>query len=227
LGLAPYEKRTSSPRSTEDPGRTTAEMPGGASPLLHTRSTWQLKWSWLKKSRTGTSTPSSSTFAADVKGSLQSPEAAVSQAAARFPAAPAFAPAAAAAADAAAPPWVGCKHVFRSPDGWDQIPDGLVEVDPQHRRFGGCESDFALQRLVECRALETERVRLIALRWHSSGSQVRLGLSWACRKRRRQKLAVRNTASTPTPSFTRRGLDRRSNPGAVEMPSLSRSCPTE
>jgi hypothetical protein len=66
---------------------------------------------------------------------------------------------------------------------------------------------------------------LIALRWHSSGSQVRLGLSWACRKRRRQKLAVRNTASTPTPSFTRRGLDRRSNPGAVEMPSLSRSCP--
>jgi hypothetical protein len=38
------------------------------------------------------------------------------------------------------------------------------------------ESDFALQRLVECSALETERVRLVALRWHSSGSEVHLGL---------------------------------------------------
>ena len=37
-------------------------------------------------------------------------------------------------------------------------------------------TDFALQGLVECRALETERVRLVALRWHSSGSEVRLGL---------------------------------------------------
>ena len=51
-----------------------------------------------------------------------------------------------------------------------------IEVDPQRRRFGCCQSDLALQRLVECRALETERVRLIALRWHSSGSEVRLGL---------------------------------------------------
>ena len=51
-----------------------------------------------------------------------------------------------------------------------------IEVDPQRRRFGRRESDFALQRLVECRALETERVRLVALRWHSSGSEVRLGL---------------------------------------------------
>ena len=31
-----------------------------------------------------------------------------------------------------------------------------IEVDPQRRRFGRRESDFALQRLVECRALETE-----------------------------------------------------------------------
>ena len=31
-----------------------------------------------------------------------------------------------------------------------------IEVDPH--RFGCRESDFALQRLVECRALETERV---------------------------------------------------------------------
>ena len=30
------------------------------------------------------------------------------------------------------------------------------EVDPQRRYFGRRESDFALQRLVECRALETE-----------------------------------------------------------------------
>jgi hypothetical protein len=29
--------------------------------------------------------------------------------------------------------------------------------------------------VVECRALETERVRLVALRQHSSGSEVRLG----------------------------------------------------
>jgi len=39
-----------------------------------------------------------------------------------------------------------------------------IEVDPQRRRFGRRESDFALQRLVVCRALETERVRLVALR---------------------------------------------------------------
>ena len=38
-----------------------------------------------------------------------------------------------------------------------------IEVDPQRRRFGCSESDFALQRLVECRALETDRVRLVAL----------------------------------------------------------------
>jgi len=41
-----------------------------------------------------------------------------------------------------------------------------IEVDPQRRCFGCHKSDFALQRLVECRALETERVRLVALRWH-------------------------------------------------------------
>ena len=51
-----------------------------------------------------------------------------------------------------------------------------IEVDPQCRRFGCRESDFAHQRLVECSALETERVRLVVLRWYSSGSQVRLGL---------------------------------------------------
>jgi len=41
-----------------------------------------------------------------------------------------------------------------------------IEVDPQRRRFGRRESDFALQRLVEShhRALETERVRSVALR---------------------------------------------------------------
>jgi len=38
------------------------------------------------------------------------------------------------------------------------------EVDPQHSCFGGRDSDFALQRLVECRAFDTERVRLVALR---------------------------------------------------------------
>jgi hypothetical protein len=34
-----------------------------------------------------------------------------------------------------------------------------IEVDPQRRCFGCRESDFAPQRLVECRALETKRVR--------------------------------------------------------------------
>jgi hypothetical protein len=33
-----------------------------------------------------------------------------------------------------------------------------IEVDLQRRCVGCRESDFALQRLVECRALETERV---------------------------------------------------------------------
>jgi hypothetical protein len=51
-----------------------------------------------------------------------------------------------------------------------------IEVDPQCRRFGRLESDFALQRLVECRSLETERVRLVALRWLSTDSEVCLGL---------------------------------------------------
>ena len=51
-----------------------------------------------------------------------------------------------------------------------------IEVDHQRRRFGCRESHYALERPVECRALETERVRLVALRWHSSGSEVRLGI---------------------------------------------------
>ena len=51
-----------------------------------------------------------------------------------------------------------------------------VEVDPSRRRLGRRESDFALERLVECRAFVPTRVRLVALRWHSSGSEVRLGL---------------------------------------------------
>jgi hypothetical protein len=55
-----------------------------------------------------------------------------------------------------------------------------IEVDPQRRRFGSRKSDFALQALVECRALELKRFRLIALRWHSSGSEVRFGLRCVC-----------------------------------------------
>ncbi len=66
-----------------------------------------------------------------------------------------------------------------------------IEVDPECRRFGRRESDFALQRLVECRALETERVRLVALRWHSSGSEVCLGLPVGQYKKKPQMFAVR------------------------------------
>ena len=50
-----------------------------------------------------------------------------------------------------------------------------IEVNPQRRRFGRRESDFALQALIECRAAKTELVRVV-LRWHSRGSEVRLGL---------------------------------------------------
>ena len=39
-----------------------------------------------------------------------------------------------------------------------------IEVDPQRRCFGCRESNFALQIFVECRALETKRVRSVALR---------------------------------------------------------------
>jgi hypothetical protein len=38
-----------------------------------------------------------------------------------------------------------------------------IEVDPQRRRFGCRESDFALQRLVECRALETKPSDCVAM----------------------------------------------------------------
>ena len=53
------------------------------------------------------------------------------------------------------------------------------EVDPQCRCFGRRESDFALQRLEECRALGPERVRLVAL--HASGSEEGLAVAakWA------------------------------------------------
>ena len=38
------------------------------------------------------------------------------------------------------------------------------------------ESDFAVQVLVNCRAAKTEHVRVVAMQWHSSGSEVPLGL---------------------------------------------------
>jgi hypothetical protein len=51
-------------------------------------------------------------------------------------------------------------------------PNSLSSMQPLGRR----ESDFALERLVECHTFVTERVRLVTLRWHSSGSEVRHGL---------------------------------------------------
>jgi hypothetical protein len=47
-----------------------------------------------------------------------------------------------------------------------------VKVDPQCCRFGRRESDFALQGLIECRAAIPEQVRVVALRWQSSGLEV-------------------------------------------------------
>ena len=60
--------------------------------------------------------------------------------------------------------------------GCDHATTLNIEVDPQRLRFGRRESDFALQILVEGRAAKPERVRVVLLRWHSSGIEVRLGL---------------------------------------------------
>jgi hypothetical protein len=65
-----------------------------------------------------------------------------------------------------------------------------IEVDPQRRRFGRRESDFALQTLIEGRAAKTQHVQVVALRWHSSGSEVRLGLPVGLQKKKTQKFAV-------------------------------------
>jgi len=51
-----------------------------------------------------------------------------------------------------------------------------VQLYPQRCGFGRRESDFVLQGLIEDRAAKTEHVRVVALRWHSSGIEVRLGL---------------------------------------------------
>jgi hypothetical protein len=39
-----------------------------------------------------------------------------------------------------------------------------IEVDPQRCGLGSCQSDFALQAVVECRALEPECFRVDILR---------------------------------------------------------------
>ena len=39
-----------------------------------------------------------------------------------------------------------------------------IEVDPQRCCLGSCQSDFALQAVVECRALEPECFRVVGLR---------------------------------------------------------------
>ena len=59
--------------------------------------------------------------------------------------------------------------------------------------FGLRESDFALQGLVEGRAAKTEHVRVFAFRWHSSGSEVRLGLPVGLKKKT-QNFAVHGSA---------------------------------
>jgi hypothetical protein len=73
--------------------------------------------------------------------------------------------------------------------GGTTTPPFDVEVDPQRRRFCRRESEFALQALVEGRAAKTEHVRAV-LRWHSCGSEVRLGV--------RKELYVRHP-SGPNP----------------------------
>ena len=39
-----------------------------------------------------------------------------------------------------------------------------IEVDPQRCGLGSCQSDFALQAVVECSALEPECFRVVGLR---------------------------------------------------------------
>jgi len=90
-----------------------------------------------------------------------------------------------------------------------------IEVDPQRRCFGCRESDFALQRLVECRALETELVRLIALRWHSCGSAVRLVLQVGLEKKKTQKLAVHAGAGAHDSGEKRNVKDQAPAPGLI------------
>jgi hypothetical protein len=60
--------------------------------------------------------------------------------------------------------------------GFDDATVVDVEVNPRRCSFGLRESDFALQALTEGRAAKTEHVRVVALRWHSCGSEVRIGL---------------------------------------------------
>jgi hypothetical protein len=74
--------------------------------------------------------------------------------------------------------------------GCDYITALKIEVDPQRRRFGRRESDLALQILVECRASNPEQVRDVLLRWHSSGSEVCLGLPVGLQKKKMHKFAV-------------------------------------
>jgi hypothetical protein len=60
--------------------------------------------------------------------------------------------------------------------GCDYATTVDVEVNPQRCGFDRRESDFAHQGLIEGRGTKTELVRVDALRWHSSGSEVLLGL---------------------------------------------------
>ena len=58
---------------------------------------------------------------------------------------------------------------------------------------GRRESDFALQATIEGRAAKAENVQVVALRWHSSGSEVRLGLLvglWKKKSQKAQKFAL-------------------------------------
>ena len=48
----------------------------------------------------------------------------------------------------------------------------MFKVDPQCCGFDRREPDFALQGLIEHRAAIPEQVRVVALRWQSSGREV-------------------------------------------------------
>ena len=61
-----------------------------------------------------------------------------------------------------------------------------IEVDPQRRRFGCRESDFALHRLVECRALKRNESEWLRCDDIPAAVQCASVSRWACRKRRRK-----------------------------------------
>ena len=84
------------------------------------------------------------------------------------------------------------KRVKERARGCDYAKVIYVQVYPQRcglaaatlrLRLGRRESDFAFQATIEGREEKAENVQVVALRWHSSGNEVRLGLPVGLKKK--------------------------------------------